>query len=71
MKASVAFKVHPIKIIAELLVIIGSLNWLYIGLFNRDFVAEIAKSNSKYVYILVGVAAIYCLIFKLIWISRG
>jgi uncharacterized membrane protein YuzA (DUF378 family) len=71
MKASLAFKVHPIKIIAELLVIIGSLNWLYIGLFNRDFVAEIAKSNSKYVYILVGAAAIYCLIFKLIWFSRG
>uniref|UniRef100_A0A6C0H5F3 DUF378 domain-containing protein n=1 Tax=viral metagenome TaxID=1070528 RepID=A0A6C0H5F3_9ZZZZ len=71
MKASVAFKVNPIKLLAELLIIIGALNWLWIGLFNRDFVGELVKSNSKYVYILVGISGVYLLIHKIIWISKG
>jgi uncharacterized membrane protein YuzA (DUF378 family) len=71
MKASTAFKVHPLKLIAELFVIVGALNWLSIGLFNKDFVANIAKSNSKYVYLFVGICGIYVLICKLIWISHG
>jgi len=70
MKASLAFKLHPIKILAEFLIIIGALNWLWIGLFNRDFVAELVHSNSKYVYILVGISGIYLLINKIIWISK-
>lgn len=50
--------------IALILVIIGSLNWGSIGLFQFDFVAWIFGGQgavlSRIIYTLVGVAAIWC-----------
>lgn len=54
--------------ICLILVIIGGLNWLLIGVFNFNLVAAIfgiMSVISKIVYILVGVAALYVLIFLL------
>lgn len=50
--------------IAFILVIIGGINWLTIGAFNTDLVTEVlsalgAATAAKYVFILVGLAAVY------------
>ncbi|GAB3058689.1 hypothetical protein JCM19029_08920 [Salinicoccus sesuvii] len=56
-----------LDILALLLLIIGGLNWLLVGLFEFDLVASIFGGQeellSKVVYILVGLAALYCLKF--------
>lgn len=47
------------------LVIIGALNWLLIGLFRYDLVANIfggqAAPFSRIIYSLVGLAGLYCI----------
>lgn len=48
--------------IAQLLLIVGGINWGLVGLFNVDLVATIFGSGSlisRVVYILVGVAALW------------
>ena len=47
--------------IALTLVIIGSINWLLIGLFNFDLVATIFGAMSvmsRIIYVLVGIAGL-------------
>ncbi|NBI27670.1 DUF378 domain-containing protein [Chengkuizengella marina] len=55
------------NVIALLLVIIGGLNWLLVGIFEWDLVAELFGGMdsivSKIVYIIVGLSAIYSLSF--------
>ena len=49
-----------------LLLIIGGLNWGLVGFANYDLVVEfcgLGTSLTKFVYILVGVAAVYNLLF--------
>tara|TARA_Y100000589_G_scaffold69338_1_gene61259 strand:+ start:5920 stop:6138 length:219 start_codon:yes stop_codon:yes gene_type:complete len=52
-----------IDVIAAVLLVIGGLNWGLWGLFEIDFVASIFGSNAavgaRFIYILVGAAAIY------------
>lgn len=48
-----------IHFFATILVIVGSLNWGTIGLFSTNFVDIIFKRYSKYIYIIVGAAAVY------------
>lgn len=53
------------------LLIVGGLNWLLVGLFEFDLVANLFGGQdallSKVVYILVGLCALYCLkLFPLI-----
>jgi uncharacterized protein len=50
--------------IAMLLIIIGGINWGLVGAFNFNLVAAIFGDQtmaSRVVYILVGLAALYCL----------
>jgi uncharacterized membrane protein YuzA (DUF378 family) len=50
--------------IAMVLLIIGGINWGLVGLFGFDLVAAIfgdMSALSRLVYILVGVAALWCL----------
>ena len=58
-----------ITIISFLLTLIGSVNWLMIGLLQYDFVAGIfgyqASVLSRIIYIIVG-ASSFVLVFKLI-----
>lgn len=59
--------------IALILVIVGGLNWLLVGLFDFDLVAAIfgvdtALSNA--VYVIVGLAAIYLIIWAPMRASR-
>ena len=64
--------VSVISTIALILLIIGGLNWGFVGLFGFDLVAAIfgAMSGlSRAVYVLVGLAALYT-IFILPRISR-
>lgn len=48
-----------------ILVIIGALNWLLIGLFRYDLVANLfggqAAPFSRIIYSLVGLAGLYCI----------
>ena len=59
---------------ALVLVIIGGINWGLIGLFNFNLVAAIFgvdTSLSRIVYILVGLAAIWCIVMVVRMGSRG
>ncbi|MDR0991271.1 MAG: DUF378 domain-containing protein [Ruminococcus sp.] len=50
--------------LALILTIIGGLNWLLIGIFNFNFVSSIfgvGSALSRIVYIIVGIAAIWCI----------
>lgn len=54
-----------LNIISLALTIIGGLNWLLVGIFEWDLVAEIFGGSdtvgAKIVYIVVGVAALYAI----------
>ncbi len=58
-----------LTIIAFILTMLGSINWLMVGLLQYDFVAGIfgyqSSILSRIVYIIVGVASLF-LIYKLI-----
>lgn len=53
----------PLDRIALVLVIIGALNWLLVGLFQYDLVADLfGGANSffsKTIYTIVGLAGLY------------
>jgi hypothetical protein len=56
----------PIDYLALVLVIVGALNWLLVGLFEFDLVAEIVGEEfgevnlaSRIIYILVGLAGLW------------
>ncbi len=66
-------KLSALDWICMILVIIGGLNWLLIGIFGFDLVAAIFEAMSvitRIIYILVGVAALYVLIFMLTKICK-
>ena len=53
-----------INVIALLLVIIGGLNWGLVGLFDFNLVDFLFRAGSilaKIVYILVGIASLWCI----------
>ena len=55
-----------IDVIAEILLVIGGLNWGLVGIFNFDLVAAIfgdLSIISRIIYILVAVSALYNLFF--------
>ncbi|HET8791947.1 MAG TPA: DUF378 domain-containing protein [Modicisalibacter sp.] len=53
--------------IALILLIVGGLNWLLVGLFQFDLVAQIFGGEeailARIVYIVVGICALYALTF--------
>lgn len=49
-----------VNMLAQLLVLVGALNWGLVGAFNVDAVEQLVPRNwVKIVYTLVGVAALY------------
>jgi uncharacterized membrane protein YuzA (DUF378 family) len=49
-----------LKLVANILVIVGALNWLSIGAQNVNYVPQLVGGESaQYVYLLVGVAGLY------------
>jgi uncharacterized membrane protein YuzA (DUF378 family) len=57
---------NPIEWASAIILAVGGLNWLLVGLFEFDLVAEIfgetfgtTNGVTRAVYILVGIAAIY------------
>lgn len=55
--------------IAEILVLIGALNWGLVGLFRTDLVEKLFGEMSplaKIVYILIGISAILLIFAKFI-----
>ncbi len=59
-------KLNIVDWICMILIVIGGLNWLLVGIFDLNLVAAIFGAMSiisKIVYILVGVAALYVVIF--------
>lgn len=60
---------RTLNIVALVLVILGGLNWGLVGLFGVDVVAALLGGPSsvltRIAYVLVGLAALYCLtLFK-------
>lgn len=59
-------KLNVLDWICMILIIIGGLNWLLWGVFDFNLVAAIFGTLSvisRIIYILVGVSALYVLIF--------
>lgn len=54
---------HVVDLIALIVVIVGGLNWMLVGLFEWDLVAQtfgrVSIVLSRIVYVVVGLAAIY------------
>lgn len=63
-----------LNLIAQILLIIGGLNWGLVGLFQFDLVAALFGGQdgalARIIYVLVGIAAVYG-IYLLNTISRG
>ena len=55
------------NLIMFLIVEVGALDWLCIGLFQFDFIAGLFGSQahfvSRFLYVIVGLAAVYLLIY--------
>jgi uncharacterized protein len=54
-----------VNIIALILVIIGGINWGLVGIADFNLVSALFGANSwltNLVYILVGIAALYCIV---------
>jgi uncharacterized protein len=55
-----------LNVTALILAVIGGVNWLLVGVANTDLVATLFGAGSpiaKIVYIVVGLASLYCLTF--------
>lgn len=55
-----------LDLIVAVLLVIGGLNWAFIGVFQYNFIDSIFGMNSvisRIIYILVGISAIYQIIF--------
>ncbi|OGN02983.1 MAG: hypothetical protein A3G02_00200 [Candidatus Yanofskybacteria bacterium RIFCSPLOWO2_12_FULL_44_13b] len=48
--------------VAWWLMVIGSLNWLLIGLFNINVITRYLPSLATVAYILIGLSAVYALV---------
>lgn len=59
------FSSDPVLYIANVLVIVGALNWLAIGLSNTNYVTQLFDTNAKHIFTLVGLAGAY-LAYKMI-----
>ena len=59
MTPSEAFQADPVNLIAQILVIIGAINWLGIGLQNTNYVSVYLFDYSKLIYTAVGAAGLY------------
>jgi hypothetical protein len=70
MTPSQAFKEHPICCIASFIIIIGALNWLTIGFVGYNFVQDLFGKKSNLVYFLVGLAGLYVLVRKIVWLTK-
>jgi len=55
---------------AMVLVLIGALNWGFVGLFNIDIIDQFFENASadRFVYLLIGSAAIFKIIY--FWTGR-
>lgn len=54
---------RTLNIIALLLAVIGAINWGLVGLFGFNLVAALfgeMSALSRIIYVLVGIAGIYC-----------
>ena len=58
---------YILKLIAYILVIIGALNWGFVGFFNFDLVAAIfgdMTAAARIIYALVGISALIYLLMS-------
>jgi len=55
----------PLDRLALGLIVIGALNWLFIGLFQYDLVAAIFGGTTSFIsrtiYSIVGISGLYCI----------
>lgn len=70
MTDTITLQNNPIEYISYILILLGGLNWLVIGLLNKDYVAVYSGAYAKYIYILVGIAALYMLAKKIMEIYQ-
>lgn len=56
-----------VNMLAQILVLVGALNWGLVGAFNVDAVEQLVpRSLVKSVYTLVGLAAVYVVACRLL-----
>ncbi|MEW6748901.1 MAG: DUF378 domain-containing protein [Candidatus Micrarchaeota archaeon] len=64
MRGEISMEKNPLDLVAEVLVIIGGLNWGLVGLLKLDLVQLLFGSIpilAQVIYILVGLSALYML----------
>lgn len=62
-----AAAMKSVHMLAQLLVLVGALNWGLVGAFNVDAVEQLVPRNwVKTVYTLVGLAALYLVACRLL-----
>ncbi|MBS4536567.1 DUF378 domain-containing protein [Clostridium sp. D2Q-14] len=58
-----------INLLSVILILIGAINWGLIGLLNLNLVEFIFKKDSiisKVIYILIGIAGVYTILYLII-----
>ena len=67
-------KLNALEWISLILVIIGAINWGFLGIFEFNLVAALfgeLSALSRVVYILVGIAAVYIIVDGLVRSSKA
>lgn len=69
MSVSESLQKRPLKVITQILLIIGALNWLSFGLQHKDLVLPVVGAQyASYVYILVGLAGVFAAMQFVQWV---
>jgi uncharacterized membrane protein YuzA (DUF378 family) len=63
-------KEYPLCFITCILVIVGALNWLTIGVLGYNFVEDLFGKRSNIIYTVVGLAGLYLLVCKIMWLTK-
>ena len=71
MTPSQAFQKNPVMVIANILVILGALNWLGVALSNTNYAAHLTGSYTKYLLIVIGLAGVYLAYHKVMWFMQS
>jgi uncharacterized membrane protein YuzA (DUF378 family) len=66
-----AFQKNPIMVIANILVILGALNWLGVALNNgTNLLVSVTGNHTKNVLILIGLSGVYLAYYKIMWFLK-
>jgi len=63
-----AFKDHPLQLIAKNLVILGAVALFFIGIQQKNYIADIFGASAQYIYVLIGLAGVFLAYKEAMWV---